>query len=714
MDGARFGIGEVKITPHTDLAAAAETLVTRYSQWLRAVGVVLLSLSLVTERAWIPGLVFVALLAVAAAGSRSFQVTLGKYAYVSLSPVVALSGALLFGPSTTLLGLAIGTCVADLIIHRRPQVAAWSNAAREVVSLMPAYGVYSATLAASNAESVLTLDAIPALAALALTYWVFSRSLFYYTLLCRQKLTGEERLFVLRYEVVAYGLSIAAAAAVTVTVARLPVTTWAFVAAFLGFAAWMAKQILEEAIQAEQLTKIQAMESVITSNATLASSLATLEELTHRILDWRDFRIHERRGDSFDLLYRGVQGVTSDTAVPGALDDLRDELGRDRKPLVVQDTGRDARTVHVPLHIQSLIIAPLWFGDEFLGTLELDHHKRRQYGRREADLVQACARRIATAIHIERLRQPLVDTVERIGAQVRSLGSAAEALRATAVATAESTRGISEALNQQDHDVAAGLSATGELSEATGRVVNDSADAAAASGQASHAAREHRQTVADAIERLVALKEFVSGSSDRVDQLGAASRRIVKFITSIRELADLTNLLALNAAIEAARAGDHGRGFAEVAKEIRSLAEQSAQAAEDAGQLVEDIQAHLKEVFSQMERGRVTVGGVEELSNEGLRSLDAIVAATTEATEHASRSARTAESQYGAFANLRERMEGIAGISSRNREDSDGMLQRAQEVAAGVDDLRRAAHELDSIANMLTEVTRKFTSGGSS
>jgi methyl-accepting chemotaxis protein len=673
----------------------------------------MLLLSLAIDRSWIQALVVVGFLAVAVAASRAFHVSLGKYAYVSLAPVVALSGALLVGPSVTLLGLALGTLFADLIVHRRPQVAAISNGAREVVSLMPAYGMYAAVLVISGAESPLTLDATPALAVFALMYWVFSRSLFYYTLLARQKLAPEERLFVLRYEVVAYGMSVVGAATVVVSLSRLPPMTWVFIAAFLGFVAFVTKRILEEAIQAEQLTKIQAMESVITSNASLSTSLARLEELTHRILDWRDFRIYERTSDGFVLLYRGTQGVSRSQEIPGAIEDLRNEISGVRDPIVVRDTGRDARTIHVPLHIQSLVLVPLWFGDEFLGTLELDHHKRQQYGRREVDLVIACARRIATAIHIERLRQPLIDTVDRIGTQVRALGSAAETLRATALATADATRGISDALNVQDDDVAAGLSSTGELSDATGRVVNDSADAAAASSLASDVAGTHRETVADAIERLVALKQFVADSSERVEQLGNASRRIVKFITSIRDLADLTNLLALNAAIEAARAGDHGRGFAEVAREIRSLAEQSAQAAEEAGQLVEDIQAHLKEVFGQMERGQETVAGVEELSNEGLRSLDAIVAATNEATEHASQSARTAESQYGAFAQLRERMEGIAKISSRNRRDSDGMLERAQEVTSGVDDLRRATHELDSIAENLAEVTRKFTSDSS-
>src|SRR2546428_14193479 len=76
----------------------------------------------------------------------------------------------------------------------------------------------------------------------------------------------------------------------------------------------------------------------------------------------------------------------------------------------------------------------------------------------------------------------------------------------------------------------------------------------------------------------------------------------------------MTNLLALNAAIEAARAGKHGKGFAVVAEEVRHLAEQSATAALEAGELVPDIHRPGGGGVEQMRRGQGNVGGVEELS----------------------------------------------------------------------------------------------------
>ncbi len=685
-------------------------LVGLYVFWLRVIGTGLFFTVLLVDRSWTTNVDLVIGAGVTGLALRLLQLPIGKYAYVSLSGLVALGGSLLLGPAIASLGLVAGVFVADAALQRKSLIAAWVNATREVISLVTAYGLYATVLSIAGADTPLSVDGIPALTVLALSYYVLSRSLFYYTLAVRRKLTYEETQFILRYEAVSYGIMLIATAVVVITLTTLPPRIWPFVVALLGFAGHTIRRILEEAVQAEQLNKIHAMESVITSNMSIDVSLAKLEGLTHRILDWNDFRVYRRSDDDFQLMYRGTAAESERGEIPAALNDLRKEMSLNCEPILVRDADRDPRTVHLPPTIRSLVIQPLCFGDEFLGTLELEHSKNRQYGRREVALIEACSYRIATAVHIADLRQPLVDTVDRIGAQVRSLGRSAELLRSTAAAMAKSTEAISSALAKQDIDVAEGLRATHELSGATKHVVSDSAEAAAASGSASDTAAQHRQTIADAIERLVALNAFVAESSVKVDELNQASRRIVKFLASIREMADLTNLLALNAAIEAARAGDHGRGFAEVAKEVRRLAEQSGQTAVEAGQLVEEMQVHLTEVVEQMSKGREAVAGVEDMSTQGIEALDAIVQATLEATRHVERIAKTAESQQHAFALLGDRMDGVAAISSRNRSDADGMMERAREVEMGADGLRQATHELDSIATMLAEVTRLFTS----
>jgi methyl-accepting chemotaxis protein len=271
-----------------------------------------------------------------------------------------------------------------------------------------------------------------------------------------------------------------------------------------------------------------------------------------------------------------------------------------------------------------------------------------------------------------------------------------------------STAAIGEGLSQQDLEIAAGFADTKKLSRSSTEVVTEGVAAATVSSTASEVARQSRETIGGAIEKLVDLKGFVAESSGKVAELEKVSQKIVKFISSIRELADLTNLVALNAGIEAARAGEHGRGFAVVAQEVGRLAEQSASAASEAAEFITDLQGRLGEVVQQMRRGNLAVADVEEVSTEGLRAMDSIVQATAEATQKARHIAATAEGQQGPFAELRERISAIATISSRNRTDATDVIQRAKEIEARLDEMGQVSHELEGVASMLADMTGRF------
>lgn len=686
-----------------------QAVVRRFAQGLTVLGVTLLLGVVVLDSSWVLRWREITVLILVTMGLRVFQLALGKYAYVSQVGIAALAGTLLIGAESTVLGLAIGTFLSDWGWLRKDARVALINMSREAVVLLTAFGFYVATMSLVGTQNPLSTDALPALVIYAIAYFVVARSLFYYTLLARGKLTAAEQRFILRYEIATYSLTLAGAATVVLTVELLPPVAWLLVAAPAGFGVFLMNHILAEAIEAEEFNKINAMEVVIMSGA-LQESLTQVEALAHRVLDWRDFRVYRREGHGLALFFRGDLS-RRDGEVPEAFEDLRREVMETGRRVVIRDAERDPRAIHLPGSVQSCIVEPLMFGTELLGTLEMDHHKRRTYAARNVALVEATARRIATALHIADLRRPLLDTVGRIGEQVTELAGLADSLRGAAKSMAQAIEEIGGSLTKQDIEVATGLAATEHLSAATQRVVQESSEAASAGGTAGEAAERHRQTIGTAIDRLVTLKSFVAESSQKVDDLGLATQRIVRFLVSIRELADLTNLLALNAAIEAARAGKHGKGFAEVAREVRTLAEQSATAAAEAGQLVEEMRKRLMEVVEQMRRGQVAVGGVEQTSAAGLDALDSIVKAAREATEHVRRIRETADGQSAAFDDLHQRIEAVVEISARNRQAATQVRERARDVASGVDLMGRAARELDAIATMLADITRRFAAG---
>jgi methyl-accepting chemotaxis protein len=474
----------------------------------------------------------------------------------------------------------------------------------------------------------------------------------------------------------------------------------------------LVKKILEESIAAEELNKILAMEQVVSSDVDIADAFRRIQLLAHRLVDWQRFRIARVDDGVVRVVWDGDDGYLAEPKTPDdTLGQLREEALKHGDAVSVRDSQRDQR-VAPDLAMRSIIVVPLRFGDRTLGLLELEHHKPDTYAPKEIALIRRFANQLATTLHIHDLRRPLLEAMMRVSSQLETLTASARALRGGGESVArtigEITRGIAEEGEQVDRS----LEVTQALHTATQGVVRDGSTAAAESQRATEIASEHRHTIATAIERLIGAKTFVGESGTQIQALSQTVRRITEFIAVIRELADQTNLLALNAAIEAARAGEHGTGFAVVAEEVRKLAEQSARASDEAGDIVSAFEEQMRRVAFQMSRGETIVQDVEALSEQARQALDLIVDATASASTGAQRIALTSREQELAFASLNERVRRIATIAGRNREGAEQVTRSARDQAAALRELEGATHELRGVATYLNELTRRITSVG--
>ena len=642
---------------------------------------------------------------------RRFVVPLSKYSYLSFTSFVALAASLLSGPVITNLALVGGVLAGDWGWARKSWRAAAINGGREVVVLTASFGLYAFALNRFGVQGhEFGVEVVPALAFFILGYFLIGRMLFYFSLAIRNKLTADERSLVLRYEVIGYFASILGLVAVLIAALALEERSWPFVAAMLGFAGWMAKRLLEEAIAAEERNKVLAVDMAVTADLALGDALERIGQLANRLVEWSDFRVYRRTASGLVRVYRNASAAAGDAEPPADLELLRQEVMQTGSLLLVKDARNDARITSARPWAQSILMLPLRFGEQVLGTLELEHTKRNVYGPQAQSLAGTLATQVASAMHIANLREPLMQMVEQIGAQVVAVAQSVEALRRGGAATARQAATIEDTATQQEEQVQQNLEATEEITSAARRVAADGREAAERSSEASDTATGNRATIGGAVQRLVEFKGFVSESSEQVRSLVTVTRRITDFIGLIRDIADQTNLLALNAAIEAARAGKEGRGFAVVAGEVKRLAEQSATAAGEVGGLVGAIQKQMTQVAVTMLRGEQAVGGVEELSAEALRALDAIVRATADAEDHARRIASTAASQDQALARLAERVRAATEISGRNRATAVELSDRADDQARSLAALEHAAQELSAVSLQLGEVARRFVS----
>ena len=638
---------------------------------------------------------------------RMFPVRLSKYSYLTQNIVPAAVGGLTAGPASVVAALFVGTMAADALWLRKPQKVALINAGREVIAFAAAYGVYAAVHAASGRPGF-SADFFPAAISFVASYFLASRSLFYFTLLVRDKLEEAERLLILRWEVVSYLLSLGAIAVSLVAISTLAPLGWVSVLGTLAALGVLARRIVEEAIAAEDFNKIHLLETATSSTAGLVSAFEHIERLAYRLLDWGDFRITRLRDGEVPVVYRGRIGRPGRDDSLADLDALRREAVQLSRPIVILDAHRDPRVVQHHPDVRSVVLHPVRFGDQVLGTIEVDHFKRHAYGQKDLTVLSTIAAQVATAIHISELRRPLVTTVDQISHEAAALARATESLRASAMALTSASVGMQRTVAEQEQFVRVGLDATALMSRDASVMAEQGQLAADASRTAADVAVQKRIVIGDALQRLVHLKEFVADSSGQVAALGEVTRRITGFIGTIREIADATNLIALNASIEAARAGREGRSFAIVADEVRTLAAQSLDAARQAGALVGEISAQVESVTGQMTRGQEIVAGVEKLSHEAALALDAIKATTGEAGEHASRIAQTAAQQRRQAQTLTESIERVAAVARRAQGEMEGMVQQAGEAARGQADLEGAIRELGLVAAELQRIARHF------
>jgi methyl-accepting chemotaxis protein len=209
-----------------------------------------------------------------------------------------------------------------------------------------------------------------------------------------------------------------------------------------------------------------------------------------------------------------------------------------------------------------------------------------------------------------------------------SLGESAHALRRSAEQLGESTNKQTEALTHQATALQETQVTAQEIKQTSTLTAQKAEGILQQTEKADEISRAGEAAIQQSLNGLQEIAEQVKEMARQIRSLDQRTRQIASITTTVKDLADQSNMLALNAAIEAVRSGEHGKGFGVVAKEIRSLADQSIRATNNVRSILQDISSAIRTTVSMTEKGSEKVESslvqVREFGNN-IRDLSGIV-----------------------------------------------------------------------------------------
>ncbi len=295
---------------------------------------------------------------------------------------------------------------------------------------------------------------------------------------------------------------------------------------------------------------------------------------------------------------------------------------------------------------------------------------------------------------IRRLFSGFNQVVDKFKNIITQVGEAVAATVSSATEISSSSEQMAAGAQEQSSQASEVASAVEQMTTTILQTTKNANNASENARNAGTEAKDGGNSVKNTIAGMARIAEVVRQSAETIQKLGASSDQIGEITKVIDEIADQTNLLALNAAIEAARAGEHGRGFAVVADEVRKLAERTTKATKEIEGMIKQIQTDTHGAVESINKGSEEVEQGKTLAEEAGVSLEKIIGSSVRVEDEIRQVATASEEQSSAAEQISKSIEGITSVSHQS--------------AAGTQQIAKAAEDLNQLTENLQRLISQF------
>ncbi len=313
------------------------------------------------------------------------------------------------------------------------------------------------------------------------------------------------------------------------------------------------------------------------------------------------------------------------------------------------------------------------------------------------------------------MKQNMQELLTHVARSTDHVASSAEQLSASAEETSVATE---EVTNSIQHIASAAESNTVSLTESSQSMeevsiaIQNLAETTAEISIVGATITEHAEQgnvyVEHTVTQMNSIHQKVNESGKVLELLDSSSHKIGEITKVITAIANQTNLLALNAAIEAARAGEHGKGFAVVADEVRKLAEQSQASSHEISDLIIDIQKNMSRSTESMKQVEIEVQEGIEIVGKTEISFQEIVVMLESMKEKVTETAATVEQMSAGAQEVSATVMDSAEVAQEASSFTQTVAATTEEQLAAIEEITASSNSLANLAMELQEQIRKF------